>query len=72
MNTNYVTEKMTAAIKNHLVTVDAIPPIAEPTRLASELTEVVWTELSNAGLSRDALENLFASATVKTKAQGSA
>ncbi len=72
MSTNYVTEKMTAAIKNHLVTVDAIPPTAEPTRLASELTEVVWTELSNAGLSRAAVENLFASASAKTKAQGRA
>ncbi len=72
MSTNFVTEKMAAAIKNHLVTVDAIPPIAEPTRLASELTEVVWTELSNAGLSREALENLFATTTGKTSAQGRA
>jgi hypothetical protein len=72
MSTNYVAEKMTAAIKNHLVTVDAIPPIAEPARLASELTEVVWTELSSAGLSREALENLFAPAALKTKAQGRA
>lgn len=72
MGTNYVTEKLTAAIKNHLITIEAIPPIAEPIRLASELTEVVWTELSNAGLSREALENLFASAAVKTRAQGSA
>lgn len=72
MSTNYVTEKMTAAIKNHLVTADAIPPIAEPTRLASELTEVVWAELINAGLSREAFENLFTPATLKTKAQGRA
>ena len=70
MSTNYATEKVTAAIKRHLITVDAIPPTMEVTRLAGEITEVVWTELSNAGLSREAVENLFASASAKTKAQG--
>jgi len=70
MSTNNVTEKLTAAIRNHLVTIDAIPPIAEPTQLASELTEVVWTELGNAGLSRASLENLLTPAILKTKAQG--
>jgi hypothetical protein len=72
MSTNYATEKVTAAIRNHLITIDAVPPTTEATRLASEITEVVWTELSNAGLSRGALENLFASAYGKTRAQGRA
>jgi hypothetical protein len=70
MSTNYATEKVTAAIKNHLITVDAIPPNTGVTRLASELTEIVWTELSNAGLSREAVEHLFAPAAAKTKARG--
>jgi len=70
MSTNYATEKVTAAIKNHLINVHAIPPNTEATRLASELTEIVWTELSNAGLSRPALEHLFAPYSAKTKAQG--
>ena len=72
MSTNYATEKVTAAIKHHLITVDALPPSTEATRMASEITEVVWTELSNAGLSREAVENFFASASPKTRAQGRA
>jgi hypothetical protein len=72
MSTSYATEKVTAAIRNHLITVDAVPPTMEATRLASEITEIVWSELRNAGLSRGALENLFASASGKTKAQGRA
>ena len=69
MTTNYATARVSAAIQKHLITVDAVPPTQEATRLANEITEVVWTELSNAGLSRTALENLFA-AVPMTKAQG--
>lgn len=72
MTTNYGTEKVTAAIRKHLVAVNAIPPNAEPTRLASELTEIVWNELSNVGLSREDVENLFASPAPRARAQGRA
>lgn len=70
MNTNYATERVAAAIQKHLTTVDAIPPTQEATRLASEITELVWSELGDAGLSRETLENLFVAATRKTRAQG--
>jgi hypothetical protein len=72
MSTSYATEKVTAAIKNHLIVANAIPPTTEASRLASEITEVVWTELNNAGLSREAVENLFASTAAKAKSQGRA
>jgi hypothetical protein len=71
MSTNYATERVSAAIQKHLTTVDAIPPTQEATRLATEITELVWTELGNDGLSRETLENLFV-AVPKTKAQGKA
>jgi hypothetical protein len=71
MSTNYATEKVTTAIMRHLMNVDFIPPTtAGVSQLASEITEVVWTELSNAGLSKGAVEHLFAPASAKTKAQG--
>ena len=71
MSTNYATERLSAAIQKHLLTVDAVPPTREATRLANEITEVVWSELGNAGLSREALENLFV-AIPRTRAQGKA
>ena len=69
MSTKYATERVSAAIQKHLLSVDAVPPTREATRLANEITEVVWTELGNAGLSRDTLENLFV-AIPRTRAQG--
>ena len=72
MNTNYATERVTAAIQQHLTTVGAIPPNQEAKRLASEITELVWSELGNAGLSRETLENLFVAANSRTRAQGKA
>jgi hypothetical protein len=69
MNTNYATERVTAAIQNHLITVDAVPPTREATRLAGEITELVWSELGNAGLNRETLENLFVAANSKRPAR---
>jgi hypothetical protein len=72
MSTNYATERVTAAIQKHLLTVDAVPPTREATRLASEITELVWFELGNAGLNRETLENFFVAANSKSRAQGKA
>ncbi len=70
MSTNYATERVTAAIQKHLTTVEAVPPNKEATRLAGDITEIVWSELGDAGLSRETLENLFVAANSKTRAQG--
>ena len=72
MTTRFASEKLTLAIRSHLIDVDAILPTSEATRLASEITEVVLVELSYAGLSREGLEHLFASATQDTKTQAHA
>jgi hypothetical protein len=72
MNTNYATERVTAAIQKHLTTAGGIPPNQEATPLASEITELVWSELAAAGLSRETLENYFVAANSKAKAQGKA
>jgi hypothetical protein len=69
MSTNYATERVSAAIQRHLLNLDVIPPTKESTRLANEITEIVWTELNNVGLTRETLENFFAAKT-KTKAHG--
>lgn len=69
MNTNYATEKVTAAIQKHLTTIDAVAP-QEATRLAGEITEIVWSELGYAGLSRETLETFFVAANPRARAQG--
>jgi hypothetical protein len=70
MSTNYANEKLTTAIKNHLLNVDAIPPTAEVSKLAGELARVCLAELNTAGLSGESIENLFAPSAFKAKAQG--
>ena len=72
MNTNYATERVTAAIQKHLTTAGGFPPDQEATRLASEITELVWSELAAAGLSRETLENYFVATNTKARAQGKA
>jgi len=69
MSTNYATERMSSAIQKHLLNLDLVPPTKESERVATEITEVVWTELGFVGLSRETLENFFA-ASNKTRAQG--
>lgn len=69
MATNYANEKLTIAIKNHLLGVDAIPPTAKTT-LAGELAQVCLTELKKVGLGSEAAEKLFTPATFKAKSQG--
>jgi hypothetical protein len=68
MGTNYATERVSAAIQQHLLNLDVIPPTKESKRLANEITEIVWTELNNVGLTRETLENFFAN--TRTRAQG--
>jgi hypothetical protein len=70
MATNYANEKLTTAIKNHLMSVDAIPPTAEVSKLAGDLAQICLTELNKAGLGREAVEKLFAPSAFKAKAQG--
>ena len=69
MSTNYAVETVSGAIQKHLMNLDLVPPTKESAQLATEITEVVWTELGNVGLTREALENFFVGNT-KTKAQG--
>jgi hypothetical protein len=44
MATNYANEKLTTAIKNHLLSADAIPPTADLSNLAGDLAQVCLTE----------------------------
>jgi len=68
--TTYANDKLTAALSNHLLKVDAIRPTAEATKLAGELAQVCLTELKTAGLGSQAVENLFAPSRFKAKAGG--
>ncbi len=70
MATNNANEKLTTAIKNHLLGVDAIPPTADVSKLAGELAQVCLTELTTAGLRSETIENLFAPQAFKAKARG--
>ena len=69
MSTNYAIERVSSAIWKHLMNFDVVPPTKESAQLATDITEVVWTELGFVGLSRETLENFFA-ASNKTRAQG--
>jgi len=70
MAANYANEKLTTAIQDHLLSVDALPPTTEVSKLARELARVCLTELSVAGLRREAVEKLFAPSTFKARAPG--
>ncbi len=72
MNTRYTTERLTLAIREYLMDVDALPPRSAVTRLAVEITAVVLRELNSAGLSTEGLEHLFASANEKPKVRANA
>ena len=71
MATRYATlnTQIAEAIRGHLLTIDALPPRLEVTQLAQDLTEVVFGELDNAGLTQKALEQTWnqtpATATAK-------
>ncbi len=69
MATNYATQKLATAIREHLLNVDAVPPTAEASRLAGELAQVCLTELKTAGLRIEKVEDLFASSALKAKAR---
>ena len=70
MATNYANEKLTTAIKNHLLSVDVVPPTSELSKLAGDLAQVCLTELMTAGLGREAIEKLFIPSTFKARAPG--
>jgi hypothetical protein len=70
MVTNYANKKLTTAIKNHLLSVDAIQPKAEVSKLAGDLAQVCLTELNSAGMEGDTIEELFAPHTFTAKARG--
>lgn len=70
MTTNYANQKLTTAIKIHLLNVDALPPTVEVSILASELAQVCLTELNTAGMGTEAVETLFAPSAFKAKARG--
>lgn len=70
MATKYANERLTTVIQNHLLTVDAIPPTSEVTKLAGELAQVCLTELNTAGLNHEVVEKLFTPATFKARVPG--
>ena len=73
MTTNYATlnNNIASAIKNHLINVDALPPTEELPQLSRELTEVVFAELNNAGITRETIESLgVPAAKAAAKTQG--
>jgi hypothetical protein len=68
MATDYRTLKknVTAAIEHHLMSTDILPPRAELTNLAGELTQVVFNELQHEGLNA-ATWNRIDTAPAETK-----
>lgn len=70
MATNYANEKLTTAIKNHLLSVDVLPPTTEVSKLAGDLARVCLTELNTFGLGSEEVEKLFTPATFKAGARG--
>jgi len=70
MATDYARQKLSTAIKYHLLNVDVIPPTAELLRLSGDLAQICLTEFNLAGLDHEAVERLFAPATFKAKARG--
>ena len=70
MASNYANDILTTAFKNHLLSVEAIPPGAEMSKLAGELAQVCLTELNSAGMEGDTIEELFAPYTFTANAQG--
>jgi len=67
MSTAFVSEKLTLAIRAHLLDVDVVPPNSEATRLARELTEVVMLQLRSAGLISEGWEHLCAPVSASGK-----
>ena len=71
MATRYATlnTKITEAVRQHLLTIDALPPRSKVTQLAQDLAEIVLAELKNSGLTQATLEQVLtqtpATATAK-------
>lgn len=60
MFTTYATlnTNITKAIRNHLMDVDALPPTMAMAELANEITDVVFAEMNNVGLTRETINSL--------------
>ena len=58
MSTTYTTLRanLKKAIRNHLMDVDALPPTMALAELANEITDVVFAEMDNVGLTKDAID----------------
>ena len=65
-------EQITAAVKDHLIEADALPPNSEVPKLAREITQVVFTELKRSGFTEEAFNRLAAIAPRRAMAQGRA
>lgn len=73
MATDYSTLKsnVSTAIKHHLMSTDLLPPTTEVTNLAEALTQVVFTELREAGLNSATWTRIDV-AQIRAGAQGAA
>lgn len=58
MLTTYATlnTNINRAIRNHLMEADVLPPTMALAELASEITDVVFTEMDNLGLTREVVD----------------
>jgi hypothetical protein len=71
MATAYANEELSAAIKNHLLSADVIPPTTEVLKLSADLARVCLVELNTAGLLTESIENLFAPSVLRARTRGS-
>ena len=60
MFTTYTTlnVNITKAIRNHLMDVDALPPTMAMAELANEISDLVFAEMNNAGLTKAAIDSI--------------
>jgi hypothetical protein len=74
MLTTYATlnTNITRAIRNHLIEVDALPPTMALAELASEIADVVFTEMDNLGLTRETINSLDKVSGERRKTVGTA
>lgn len=66
LNTN-----ITKTIQQHLLKSDALPPTTEASRLAVEITDVVFADLNGAGITKEVMEQLWNKAPAKKAQAGS-
>ena len=64
--------KITKAIRNHLMEVDALPPTMALAELANEITDVVFAEMHNVGLTKETIDRVATAERTGTKTARSA